>query len=242
MITKQKFIRFLGTFIFSIGILLGLFLLIITVWGDLESSLFASTLDAEKSLTSLRCPILMSPNEVGEIKATFNNPVDQDWYRYTTVYISDGYITLMREIKMKVDIPDGQKKTVTWEIYPENAVYDLFIFFHIYANAHYPYPSLGGSCGVVLLDLFGLTGNQSLILIISTSLLAILLGLLLWNKSTKTSEVKAWNSFRSMIGLAVIIYIGLIIGYFGAWVIALLFLMAALLLAGIIIGQKMSSV
>ncbi len=239
---KQRIFRILGTFLFCIGIFLSLYLLIVTVWGDLEASLFASTLDAEKSLSSLNCPILMSPNEVGNIKATLKNPLDKDWDRFTRVYISDGFITLRREIKMKVLIPAGGKETVIWEIFPDDAVYNRFIFFHIYVNAHYPYPSLGGSCGVVLLDLWGLTGNQSLILILSTSIVTLTSGIVLWKVSTNSKEERIWYTYRSMIGLVAIIFIGLVIGYFGAWVFALIFLVIALLLIGIIIGRKMSYV
>ena len=232
-------LQFLGTIFVITGTLLSLFLLVVTVWGDLESALFASTLDAEKSLSSLNCPILMSSNEVGKVTATFKNLVDRDWDRFTRVYISDGFITLRREVKMKVPIPEGEKVTVSWDLTSEDAVYNRFIFFHIYVNAKYPYPSLGGSCGVVLLDLWNLTGTQSLILILATSLGLILLGVVLWKISTKSGE-KAWYTYRSMIGLAVIIFIGLVVGYIGAWVIALLLLVSALLLSGIIIGRKMS--
>lgn len=238
---KHTLLRFLGTILFSIGTLLSLFLLVITVWGDLEATFFASTLEAEKSLHSLRCPILISSNEVGQIKATLKNPLEKDWERYVRVNISDKYITLRREIKGNVQIPAGGGETVTWEIYPENAVYNRFIFVNIYVNAKYPYPSLGGSCGVFLLDLWNLTGNQSLILIIISSLLTLTIGVILWKMSTKPREGRIWYTYRSMIGLAVIVYIGLVIGYFGAWIFALLFLVIALLLSGIIIGRKISS-
>lgn len=238
---NRKLIRFFGTILFSIGTILALFLLVITVWGDLESIFFTSGLRAEKSLSSLNCPILISPYEVGEIKATLKNPLDRDWERYYRGIISDGYITLRREIKGRVQIPAGSKETVSWEIYPEDAVYNRFVFFNIYINAKYPYPSLGGSCGVVLLELWKLTGNQILVFLISTSLVTLTLGVLIWKNSTKPREGRIWYTYRSMIGLAGIIYIGLIIGYLRAWVFALFFLVSALLLIGIIIGRKLST-
>jgi hypothetical protein len=210
------------------------------VWGDLEASLFASSLDGDKSLSTLNCPVLMSPNEVGVIKATFTNPTDKDWQRYTRVFISDGFVTLQREIKMTVDVPQGQKRTVSWEIYPEDAVYDRFIFYHIYVNARYPYPSLDGSCGVVLLDLWGLTGRQSFYLIGFSSIISIVLGIFLWRSNMNHTLPDAWYTFRSMIALAVTVYLGLVVGVFGAWVFALLLLMTSLLLTGIIIGRKTS--
>jgi hypothetical protein len=241
MNTYRKISQTAGTLLFIWGILLGLMLLILMVWEDIEAFMFSSNLKADKSLSSLQCPVFMSSKEVGVVKATLENPTEKDWNRFTYVHISDGIINLRRETKLNIIIPAGEQTTVSWELFPENRVYSRFIFFSIYITSLYPYPSLGGSCGVILFDLWDLTGNQILILIVSASLITLTLGYLLWKLSTDSTNDKTWRTFRSMIVLAIIITIGLVIAYLRVWVIGLIFLIVAVLLTGIIIGEKLSS-
>ena len=74
MKNRQKFLRTLGTPIFTLGILAGIFLLALVVWSDLEASLFSSAMNAEKRLTTLHCPIFISPQETKKVTAKFNQP------------------------------------------------------------------------------------------------------------------------------------------------------------------------
>jgi hypothetical protein len=241
MTKVEKVFQTIGTIIFSIGIALAFLLLAAMVWGDLEASLFSSALDAETSLRTLSCPIFISSTETSEIKATFKNPLDKDWSRFTRVYISDGFITLKREIKEEIPIQAGEKETVSWAITAEDAVYDRIVFFHIYVNARYPYPSLDGSCGVVVVDFLDLTGKQTLFLVLATSLACIAVGIFFFKQTVKPVYGKTWNRIHSMYSLAVILFLGLVIGYIGAWVFALLLLAVSLLMIGIIIGRRLSS-
>lgn len=240
MTNRGKLIQYLGTLIFSTGTLIGFATLGIMIWGDLEASLLTSALDAEKSLTTLRCPIFLSPQESGQVTAKLQNPTDKNWERFTRAFISEGFVSLMREIKLAVPIPAGGKETVAWDVYPQDAAYDRVIFFRVYVNAKYPYPSLGGSCGIVMLDLWGLSGTQILMSVIAIFLGCGALGITLWKISIKKSDHRTWNRINSMYALALIIAIGFVISFMGAWLVALLVWVAALLLVGIIIGRRMS--
>lgn len=235
-----KITRHLGTLAFSVGIVLAFILLSLMVWGDLEASLFSSSLDAAKSLGSLRCPVFMSPNETGLITARFNNPTDLDWERYSRVFISEGFVSLMREIKRPIPVPAGGTQTVEWEVYPEDAAYDRIIFFRIYVNAKYPYPSLGGSCGIIMMDAGNLTGRQLFISFLVFSIALTALGLIIWKSKLDRSDPHFLNKVRSRYALTIILSLGIVIAYFGSWVIALLFLTVALLMIGIIIGRQTS--
>jgi len=239
MKTRKTFI-FLGTLIFSIGIMIAFILLSMMIWGDLEASLFSSSLDAEKSLTSLRCPVFLSSKETGLITAKFRNPTENDWERYTRVFISEGFVSLMREIKKTIPVPEGDVETAVWEVYPEDAAYDRIIFFRIYVNAKYPYPSLGGSCGIIMIDIWGLTGQQLLISLVVASLICTTLGFVIWKSRIRHSDPHFLNNINSWYALTSILFLGIAIAYFGSWVIALLFLAVGLLMIGIIIGRQMS--
>jgi len=240
MKNNNKFTQVLGTLIFSVGVIAGLFLLIMMVWGDLEASLFSRGLEADKSLTSLHCPVFISPQETGLVTAKLNNPTDKDWERYVRVNISEGFVTLTREFKTNIPIKAGSSQRVQWEVYPEDAAYDRIIFFRAYVNAKYPYPSLGSSCGILLLDWWGLTGMQILVGMVAAFLGLTALGFFLLKISTPLSDESAWHAINAMVALAVIVILGLIISYLSAWVVGLLLLAAALLMTGIIIGRRFS--
>jgi len=240
MKTQTKTFRFVGTLFYSLGIIVGFFLLCLIVWGDLEASLFSSGLDAEKSLSSLRCPIFLSPNETGVITAKFKNPTENDWERYSRVFISEGFVTLMREIKKTIPIPAGTTETVFWEVYPEDAAYERIIFFRIYVNAKYPYPSLGGSCGIIMMDYWGLSGQQIFISLIIFSIACISFGILIWRLSFRKSDRDFYKHLNARYALFFVLYLGIGIGYLGSWVIALILLTIGLLMIGIIIGSKIS--
>jgi hypothetical protein len=237
---NNKLMRVLGTLIFTAGIIAGIFLLIMMVWGDLEASLFSRGLEPEKHLATLNCPVFISPQETALVTAKLKNPTDKDWERYSRVNISEGFVTLTREIKATIPIKAGGNKTVEWEVYPEDAAYDRIIFFRVYINAKYPHPSLGGSCGIMLLDWWGLTGEQILASMMAAFIGLTVIGFILWKISTSNNLGGAWNAINAMIALAVIILMGLVVSYLSAWVVGLLLLAASFLMAGIIIGRRLS--
>jgi hypothetical protein len=146
----------------------------------------------------------------------------------------------MREIKRPIPIPAGGAEIVEWEVYPDDAAYDRIIFFRIYVNAKYPYPSLGGSCGIIMLDTGGLSGQQLFFSLLMISLITTALGLIIWKSKLKPSDPLYLNKVRSRYALITILFSGIVIAYFGSWVIALLILAVGVLMIGIIIGRQMS--
>ncbi len=235
---RNRVINFLGTILFTLGVIFSFFLLSMIVWGDLEASLFSSSLDAEKNLSSLRCPVFLSPIETGVISAKLNNPTESDWERFTRVFISEGFISLMREMKMTVSIPARGSETVYWEVYPEDAVYNRIIFFRIYVHAKYPYPSLGGSCGVIMMNVGGLTGQQLFLAAIVISIVCVVIGILLWKLFPIVSDQDS-QKLSVRYALIFTLFTGIAIGLYISWLIALLFLAIGLLMIGIIIGRQL---
>ena len=167
---KQKSLKIAGGSLFSIGIIMGFILSSVIVWGDLEASLFTSGMRADKSLSTLKCPIVITASETGKITAVLNNPTEKTMERFMVANISEGYATLVREIKTNLPIPPEEKQKVEWKIYPEDAAFDeRVILFRVYINPKYPHPSLGANCGVVRVNIEGVTGNQ---IVASAALLA----------------------------------------------------------------------
>ena len=237
---SKKTLKIAGGLFLTIGIILGFVLSSLMIWGDLEASLFTSGLRADESLSTLKCPIIITSEETGTISATLNNPTEKTLERYLIANVSEGYASLVREIRTNLPIPPEEKQKVEWKIYPEDAAFDeRVILFRVYINPRHPHPSMGGNCGVVRVNLQGITGNQ---LVGSTALISfasIGLGAGLIEYSIRPTKNRARNTVNSAYALAGLVFGGGILGYLGMWVPAIGLLAASVIMLGIIVTRKL---
>jgi hypothetical protein len=236
MNNRNKSLRGLSLTLYSIGILIGMAVGGGIIWGDLEASLFDSSIKPKSSL-SLSCPVVITTNEVGKVTATLKNPVEREKKYYVRAHISEGYVSLKREIDQQIPIPPGGKGKVYWEIYPEDAAYDRIIFFRAYVNPSYPVPSQGNFCGVLVINFPFLTGAQILVLLLGISLACIIGGSLLWNKANHPMNEHVRSLTNAMYTLAIIIYGAILAGYLGVWILGIVIFASSILLIGIIFGR-----
>jgi hypothetical protein len=238
---RHKILTVAGGLILITGIILGFVLTSVMVWGDLEASLFTSGMRADRNLSTLKCPIVITTSETGKITATLKNPTEKTLERYLIANVSEGYASLVREIRTKLPIPPAEKRKVEWKIYPEDAAFDdRVILFRVYINPRHPHPSLGANCGVVRVDLQGITGNQ---IVASTAFLAfssIGFGAVLIELGHRSSQKRSRNVINSGYVLAGIILAAGILSYFGMWILGIGLLAIAVLLLGIIVTRRLS--
>jgi hypothetical protein len=57
---RNRLLAIMGVLIFAVGVVPGLAFYGAAAWGDLEAFLFASSVDADASLGSLRCPLVIT--------------------------------------------------------------------------------------------------------------------------------------------------------------------------------------
>jgi len=240
MAKHQKSLQILSLIIYSIGIIIGMVIAGGIVWGDLEASIFDPS-RAPKSSLRLICPVAITTHEVGKISATIKNTTDREINFYARAHISEGYVSLKREIDQQVPIAPGEKGEVYWEIYPEDAAYKRIILFRAYINPAYPIPSQGNFCGVLVLNIPGLTGIQFLLLMVGLSLACLIGGNLLWQRINHPMTKNIRSMSNAMIALAVIVYGAIIVGYLGAWIFGLLLFAASILMLGVIFGRYIPS-
>ena len=103
MIKNNRLLHWLSLLIFSIGILIGMAVAGGIIWGDIEASIFDSSIKA-KSALRLSCPVLITTNEAGKISATLKNLEDREREFYVRAHISEGYVSLMREIDQQIPV------------------------------------------------------------------------------------------------------------------------------------------
>jgi hypothetical protein len=222
-----------------IGNLLGVMIVAGMVWADFEGSLFIFGLDGKRRTRRLDCPVLMTQDDVREIKLTLKNPGEKNLSHYVVASISEGFLSLTRQEKENVSVGPGQRKTLTWEIYPEDAAYQRIVLFHVYLRRTYPYPSLDGTCGVLVLDIPGLKGSQVMGLALGLTFLLILggNGILQLQYRNNLLGPQRQNISNAMFFMSILILLGMLIGSLGLWVLGLIILTSIIMMIVVLLFQ-----
>lgn len=232
MITRRKLYRMSGIILFSFGVLLGMGLIAITVWTDLEASFFDSALASQggESLKNLRCPVLVTSSEVSTITATIKNPADKPVELRLRAHITDGFVTLVREVNATLQLEPGEKKTAEFFVTTEYATSHWLILVRVRQFRYSPLPARQASCGMLAVDLPFLTGGQLLALAVAVTLLGILGGMALWSAGNWPLNRNAQATIRTMAALTVSLVVGFIVGFTGSWLLGTLLFAINLLL------------
>ena len=232
-------LRLLSTFsilIFSIGVLIGLALTGFAVWADLEASLFSTDIGREAGLPSLNCPVMITEEEIGVVRATIENTLDRRSTRRVYAHFSQGYVTLIREEKDRFTLEGGESRELEWNVTPEDAAYKRVILVRIKSFGGYPSPDRQGSCGILLINFPNLSGNQVLLLTVFGSIAFMAIGIGLSSRYPLSEKKRGRNSLRAMIALAIFVSLGLVSTVLGWWVVGLIVLVIAILLSGAVIS------
>jgi len=229
---KQNKIFVIGMLSVIIGNLLGLILAAGMVWADLEGSLFLFGLIGDKTTRRLDCPVLMTTNETREVTLSLKNPSQEKDTRFVTTTISEGYLTLVREIKQNVSLDPGETKELSWEISPEDAVYRKIVLFRAYVKGSYPYPSLEANCGVLVLDIPFLKGAQVMGLTLGFTFLLMLAGNSILQLQYRNARLgpRRQRMSRAMYIMSILIAVDLLISYLGFWVYGLILLVVIVMM------------
>ncbi len=233
----HKSLRLLSLLLFATGTLLGLLLFGSVVWGDLEASLFDTVMRGPEPVPGLRCPAIITLGEEGVVRTSFQNPFDQTTEFTFRAHISEGFVTLMREVTAQLSLEPGEKGTVEWAVSAEDAVYGgRLILVRVYQFAKYPLPARDSSCGILVLRSARFTGRQILIAALAISLLGMAGGIWLWVRANRPSSGPAQNATRAMLALAGCVVAGILVALAGWWMPGTIILVITLLLIGAIAG------
>jgi hypothetical protein len=227
--------RVLSVLVFSVGLLLGTALFGATIWGDLEASLFNASMGGEKRLP-LRCPVMITTRETGTVSASVKNTLDRATEFTIRTHISDGYLTVMREINSKLPLEPDERQSAEWTAIPDDAVYGSLILARVYLYPKYPLPSRAGTCGIWVLDWPFLNGTLIYNLILVASLLGMGAGIGWWIAKNRPLKGGGRTVAYSMGTLAGCVLIGIIVSLLGWWIPGVLVLTILVLLVGAFSG------
>jgi hypothetical protein len=242
MTTRSKNFRRSGAILYAIGVLLGMTLIAVTIWTDLEASFFDSTLASrgDEPLKTLRCPVLMTTSETGRIKATFKNPADKPIELRLQAHVTDGFVTLMREVNTSLPLEPGEKGTAEFLLSADDRAYRRLILARVLQFRYYPLPARQAACGVLVLDVPFLTGNQLFALAVAVTALCLAGGIALLSAANWPLNRSALATVRTMGALVVCLLLGFVVSLSGAWLIASFLFAINLLLIMEVVRQTAS--
>ena len=222
---------------YTFGVAIGLYLMVVATWADMESVLYGFPRLAQAGLGGFSCPVLMTPNDTNTISLKVSNPLDQAISPSIKTMISTS--TVADEYLETVQLAPGESKELEWTIDSDNVDLDRFIFAKTVMYSAYPLPSKENTCGIFIVNLPG-SGQVILSILVVLSLLGMGWGLY---SVIKPDASNGWaeKHVRPMSFLAILIALGFIVSFAVGWIPAVLLLAVALLMVFILSGSFIMS-
>jgi hypothetical protein len=220
---KKKLFRTLGAILFLVGALVGMVMFVLMNWANFEAYFyFGYSAPADKALTSMRCPLLMTTSETGEVAIHLTNDSELDLAPLIQTEIS--YFGAATSERLNYPLAAGE--TVT----SENMVFGHLVLARIFVYRAFTLSSYTKTCGTVMVNLPGLTGIQLFIILLVFILVSMTAGWMLWLAGSRPLQTEAIIATRAMSIFTVIVLLGILVGCFGWWVVGLICTFASVLL------------
>ena len=241
MKTKQLFALIISLLIFLTGIAIGLYFNIRAVWSDLEATsfwgypealLYDRSIETEAKLSSLRCPVLITPSDAKFLTVKVVNKQAQEIKPMLQISVSDP--TQKENIQRNYFEPNlapQESEEITYLLTSQNFIDQRIIYVRVFLmNSEYFPPSETRHCGVFVGKLGNLNSAQLIGTLIASSLLLVGLGLGLWWHSSSEQMKRTKYIFNRMLWLAAFMLITILMVLLGWHLLAIIFLLLTTLL------------
>jgi hypothetical protein len=202
-------------------------------WGDFQDAVaFNHDQPTQADLVKIRCPILLAPGEAGLVTAGFRNPNPKKANILVKVVVSQGDIQNYRVITGNLPVEPGDNQDFRWQITPQDIVVKNFIFTRVFLmdqEGTILTPARTDSCGVFVLNLFGLKGDFIVALMVVTGLICLVVGSVLLYLSDASIKKSSPRVDYGLYGLAGFLLISMIANLLGWWIFAGIVLLLAVL-------------
>lgn len=196
---RSHLFTWLAVLIFLIGEGIGLSLSGAVLWGEIEV-LTRSSFTASENMP-LDCPLMVSSVETGTIQAEISNYTNREIKPVVTSEISrTGGAS--RSTQTYILAPT-ESANAEWTVNSSNAIFGNLILVSVFQSQYRDNPSRLGVCGILLLDLFGLTGEQAFYVIFVAAIACLVAGAGLWYFHNRPVDDQNINIVRAGILLAV---------------------------------------
>jgi hypothetical protein len=222
---RKRLISWFSMAIFVLGLSAATIYQSITSWGEIEASMFSPGMPVDDRLDTLRCPLIITSNEVATVSATFENPTDRDRIRIVRASISEGLLTLRREITTNLSLEPGEVRTLEWEVSAADAAWGRYVFVRVFTPRSGPMlPAQTKACGILVVNWPWLKGSHIANTLFILGLLGPILGFGIWSGLYWPFSDEQGQKAAVMGILTVIVMIGLYLSMIGQWMPHLLLL------------------
>ncbi len=201
-------------------------------WGYPEAIAYDSSLTREARISGLRCPVILTPGLSGTVSINVRNPNDYPIEAWVSAHISNPemFENMVRDTQ-GVPLAPGERSTLRWEVSDENVIRNRNILVRTFLRLtdRHP-PSRTTHCGIIFLDLWGLSSSTILIGALVGGHLFQALGIwMLWHFRQKMGKRKHFvrNVFIALSIFSVVMTAGSLLH---SWVFGLMSILLALLL------------
>jgi hypothetical protein len=210
---NTKLLRTLSGAVFFLGVILGFALAVITIWNRLEAVRYYFTGATYEPFDGLQCPVMIAPNEKGIVTAVFNNPTDREDNFFYRAEISG--VVSTRQVEGQIAVPAHQRKSIQLIVDANDVDLMFFIFVKMNILPNALHRSQEAVCGIMIVNLIGLSGTQLSIATFSLSFLGIAIGLVLLQKTGAHADQ---NRQRAMQALGFVVLLTMFAGLMGWWI------------------------
>jgi len=224
-----KLSRSLGVFFFGCGILADILLFALLSWPGLEAYFYFDYMPAQEALTTLKCPLFLTPRDRGQVTVTYSNPSRLTLVPQFQVNISSPDL-MFRTVDTAPSITPGETKELHWDITSQDVVFAHLILAEVYVSPVYDTPDRVGRCGTLWVDVPQLTGEEIFAGVLAASLLFIALGWGLWIASRHSRRGSKPDVTGAMLALTAVVLFGTIAGIHGWWQFGVACLVLSILL------------
>lgn len=233
----MKFKIFIGSFGAILLFLIGIFLEIAisggVLWGEVETRLYTSQSDAMS--LAIKCPLVLSSHETGTISTVISNSLDEEVLPVVSAEIS--HQGDPQETSETLTLAPHASKAMQWQVDASNIIFGRLILVNISQRNYRDLSAREGYCGILFLNILGLSGELILILLCAISLLCISAGSVMWLRfHTPLKEFDKARA-RPFVGLAALATLGLIAALLRWWGLIIILDGLALILIGVIFTE-----
>lgn len=220
--------KIIGLVLFSVGIILALLLTGLMVWADVEAVSYGFPRLGNEPMSGLACPQLMNPTEEAAFSITLRNTTEQALRPRVEVFRSEPTLARWNENTVAYAVEPGGRETNSWSVGPENVVLGSFVLIKAYTFASYPQRNVENTCGIYVIDVFGLGGSTLYWLWLAVSLGLLAVGI--WLADFRTAEAEqSQGKGMARKALAFLAILGLIVGSAGWWPVGVIILIVNLI-------------
>ena len=223
--------------VFLLSIVAGLSLAVISIWADFEAVHYFFTGARYDPFRGMKCPVLASRSEAVTVSAVIENPSDRAVKPLYRVEVSGPLGRLFRE---QISIPPRQTQKVEWTVNGDDVDLGYFIMTKITVLPFASLPTREAMCGIFVLNLDYLTGQQALITLLAVSLFGMIVGLAMWERQTDPAERGSMRTQQVRRALALVVVIAMLSGLAGWWLVGIAFCVLALFLLVILLTTSLN--